>query len=80
MGIKNLMKLIQSVAPAAVKEITLKELMGRTIAIDASMAIYSFLVSLKLAPPRPHGHRALAGRGSLGRRRHAFCEPHKRGG
>lgn len=45
MGIKNLMKLIQASAPAAVKEITQKELMGRTIAIDASMTIYSFLVS-----------------------------------
>lgn len=45
MGIKNLMKLIQASAPAAVKEITLKELLGRKVAIDASMAIYSFLVS-----------------------------------
>lgn len=44
MGIKNLMKLIQTVSPKAVKEITQKELMGRAIAIDASMAIYSFLV------------------------------------
>ncbi len=48
MGIKNLMKLIQASAPAAVKEITLKELLGRKVAIDASMTIYSFLVSAQL--------------------------------
>ncbi|KAA0163340.1 hypothetical protein FNF28_04260 [Cafeteria roenbergensis] len=47
MGIKNLMKLIQASAPAAVKEITLKELLGRKVAIDASMTIYSFLVAVR---------------------------------
>lgn len=50
MGIKNLTKIIQEVAPAAIKEITLKELMGRRVAIDASMAIYQFLV--RWAVPR----------------------------
>jgi flap endonuclease-1 len=49
MGIKNLTKLIQTVAAAAIKEVNLKELMGRTVAIDASMAIYSFLVAVRSA-------------------------------
>ena len=49
MGIKNLSKLIGDCAPAAVRELNLKELMGRTIAIDASMAIYQFLVAVRSA-------------------------------
>lgn len=49
MGIKNLSKLIGDCAPAAVRELSLKELMGRTIAIDASMAIYQFLVAVRSA-------------------------------
>lgn len=44
MGIKQLMKLIVDEAPAAVKEHQLANYNGRIIAIDASMAIYQFLV------------------------------------
>jgi hypothetical protein len=43
-SIKQLTKLISDLAPAAIKEETLAELNGRKIAIDASMAIYQFLV------------------------------------
>lgn len=44
MGIKNLTKLIADLAPEAIKEQALAELTGRKVAIDASMAIYQFLV------------------------------------
>lgn len=46
MGIKGLMKLISDEAPDAVREHELVNFNGRRIAIDASMAIYQFLVSL----------------------------------
>jgi hypothetical protein len=44
MGIKNLTKLIADEAPGAIRERTLKSFNGRTIAIDASMALYQFMV------------------------------------
>jgi hypothetical protein len=44
MGIKNLTKLISEMAPGIIREGELKEFTGRRIAIDASMAIYQFLV------------------------------------
>lgn len=44
MGIKSLTKLISEVAPGIIRESELKELTGRRVAIDASMAIYQFLV------------------------------------
>lgn len=44
MGIKGLMKLISDEAPEAVKEYTMANYNGRVVAIDASMAIYQFLV------------------------------------
>ena len=44
MGIKGLTKLLSDEAPDAVTEHELKNFNGRTIAIDASMAIYQFLV------------------------------------
>ena len=43
-SIKQLTKLLSEFAPASVKEQTLADLNGRKIAIDASMAIYQFLV------------------------------------
>ena len=49
MGIKQLSKLLNDNAPAATKTITLGELNGRKIAIDASMAIYQFLVAVRSA-------------------------------
>jgi flap endonuclease-1 len=47
MGIKQLTKLIQEFAPAACKEQGLGDYNGRKIAIDASMAIYQFLVAVR---------------------------------
>eukprot|EP01029_Cantina_marsupialis_P028643 TRINITY_DN777817_c0_g1_i1.p1 TRINITY_DN777817_c0_g1~~TRINITY_DN777817_c0_g1_i1.p1 ORF type:complete len:382 (+),score=145.79 TRINITY_DN777817_c0_g1_i1:46-1191(+) len=49
MGIKSLTKTISEEAPDAVKEVTMKSLVGRTVAIDASMAIYQFLVAVRSA-------------------------------
>ncbi len=40
MGIHKLMSLIQAEAPDAIKEVMIKSLNGRTVAIDASMAMY----------------------------------------
>jgi flap endonuclease-1 len=45
MGIHKLMSLIDEKAPNAVKEIQLETLTGKVVAIDASMAIYQFLIS-----------------------------------
>ena len=44
-GIKGLTKLITDLAPGAITEKELKNYLGRKVAIDASMAIYQFLVS-----------------------------------
>ena len=43
MGIKGLMKLISDEVPSCVREISMSQLSGRTVAIDASMALYQFL-------------------------------------
>ena len=48
-SIKQLTKLINDNCPGAVKEGTLGDLNGRKIAIDASMAIYQFLVAVRSA-------------------------------
>ena len=45
-GIKGLTKLITDLAPGAIKEQELKNYLGRKVAIDASMAIYQFLVNI----------------------------------
>lgn len=47
MGIKNLSKLIADHASHAIKEVEFKSLFGRKIAIDASMAIYQFLIAIR---------------------------------
>ncbi|KAH0794278.1 Flap endonuclease 1 [Histomonas meleagridis] len=47
MGVKNLMKFIEKHAPSAIKKIRIDQLMGKTIAIDASLQIYQFLVSVR---------------------------------
>ena len=47
MGIKNLMSLINDKAPKAVKSMPIDMLTGKTIAIDASMAIYQFLIAMQ---------------------------------
>lgn len=46
MGIKGLTKLLTTSAAASIKQSVLSKYTGRTIAIDASMLIYQFLVCL----------------------------------
>eukprot|EP00940_MAST-03C_sp_MAST-3C-sp2_P002191 g2191.t1 len=55
MGIKGLMRVINEKAPGAVKEMTIKGFTGRTVAIDASMAIYQFLVAVRTAQQSGNG-------------------------
>ena len=47
MGIKQLNKLLSDEAPGCMKEANLSSLNGRKIAIDASMAIYQFLIAVR---------------------------------
>eukprot|EP01063_Lacrimia_lanifica_P022156 TRINITY_DN29835_c0_g1_i1.p1 TRINITY_DN29835_c0_g1~~TRINITY_DN29835_c0_g1_i1.p1 ORF type:complete len:389 (+),score=175.96 TRINITY_DN29835_c0_g1_i1:63-1229(+) len=49
MGIHGLMKLINDKGPACVKEGEIKAYFGRTIAVDASMSIYQFIIAMKMA-------------------------------
>jgi flap endonuclease-1 len=51
MGIQGLMKLISEEAPLAIKEQDMEELTGRKIAIDASMAMYQFLIAVRSSGP-----------------------------
>ena len=44
MGIHGLMKLLSEECPEAIKEHDMDYLTGRKVAIDASMAMYQFLV------------------------------------
>merc|ERR1712032_993949 len=46
-GIKGLAKLLSDEAPDCIREVELKSLHGRKIAIDASMAIYQFLIAVR---------------------------------
>lgn len=46
MGIHGLSKLLSDEAPGCMKEIDLDALTGRKVAVDASMAMYQFLVSV----------------------------------
>lgn len=48
MGIKGLSKLISTYAPRAMKEVDPKKYTGRLIAIDASVMIYQYLVSINV--------------------------------
>lgn len=47
MGVKGLNKLIKEHSPNAYKEYELKNLFGRKVAIDASMCLYQFLISVR---------------------------------
>ncbi|RLN89228.1 hypothetical protein BBJ28_00002615 [Nothophytophthora sp. Chile5] len=48
MGIKGLMKLLQEEAPSCIKEVEkMSALAGRAVAIDASMALYQFLIAIR---------------------------------
>eukprot|EP01059_Diplonema_ambulator_P005513 TRINITY_DN15262_c0_g1_i1.p1 TRINITY_DN15262_c0_g1~~TRINITY_DN15262_c0_g1_i1.p1 ORF type:complete len:406 (+),score=136.31 TRINITY_DN15262_c0_g1_i1:46-1218(+) len=49
MGIQGLTKLLSDKAPGCIKETEMKSYFGRTIAIDASMSIYQFLIAMKMA-------------------------------
>uniref|UniRef100_A0AAV1VL81 Flap endonuclease 1 n=1 Tax=Peronospora matthiolae TaxID=2874970 RepID=A0AAV1VL81_9STRA len=50
MGIKGLMKLLQEEAPSCIKEVEkMSALAGHTVAIDASMALYQFLIAIRSA-------------------------------
>jgi len=47
MGIKGLSKLLQELAPSSFKEQELKSYFGRILAVDASMALYQFLIAVR---------------------------------
>eukprot|EP00588_Corethron_pennatum_P011105 CAMPEP_0194272680 /NCGR_PEP_ID=MMETSP0169-20130528/6175_1 /TAXON_ID=218684 /ORGANISM="Corethron pennatum, Strain L29A3" /LENGTH=408 /DNA_ID=CAMNT_0039015399 /DNA_START=50 /DNA_END=1276 /DNA_ORIENTATION=- len=47
MGIKGLAKLLSDEAPECIEEQPLNSLQGRRVAIDASMAIYQFLIAVR---------------------------------
>mmetsp|Transcript_21042 Transcript_21042/g.41699 ORF Transcript_21042/g.41699 Transcript_21042/m.41699 type:complete len:456 (+) Transcript_21042:54-1421(+) len=49
MGIHGLMSLIQDEAPGALKEQDIKAFTGRKVAIDASMAMYQFIIAVRSA-------------------------------
>jgi hypothetical protein len=49
MGVKHLMKFIEKYAPFSLHKTTIANLFGRVIAIDASLQIYQFLVSVRHA-------------------------------
>lgn len=51
MGIKGLAKLLSDEAPDCIREVEFKSLHGRKIAIDASMAIYQFLIAVRSGGP-----------------------------
>ncbi|GAA99233.1 hypothetical protein E5Q_05927 [Mixia osmundae IAM 14324] len=47
MGIKGLTNLISDVAPKAIRQLEMKNLFGRKVAVDASMSIYQFLIAVR---------------------------------
>ncbi|OEU20030.1 PIN domain-like protein [Fragilariopsis cylindrus CCMP1102] len=51
MGIKGLAKLLSDEAPDCIREVEFKSLHGRKVAIDASMAIYQFLIAVRSGGP-----------------------------
>ncbi|CAM9198052.1 unnamed protein product [Chrysoparadoxa australica] len=55
MGIHGLTKLLQDECPEALKEIEIKSLTGRKVAIDASMTMYQFLIAVRQGSD---GHQA----------------------
>ena len=48
MGILGLAKLVADCCPEAIKELEMGSYFGRKIAVDASMAIYQFLIAIRL--------------------------------
>jgi len=60
-SIKQLAKLLAAEAPACIKEVKIADFNGRKLAIDASMAIYQFLVRARRpARPRARGRARAA--------------------
>jgi len=51
MGIQGLAKLLSEEAPDCIREVSLSSLQGRKIAIDASLAIYQFLIAIRSGGP-----------------------------
>mmetsp|Transcript_326 Transcript_326/g.633 ORF Transcript_326/g.633 Transcript_326/m.633 type:complete len:443 (+) Transcript_326:94-1422(+) len=51
MGIKGLAKLLSDESPDCIREVPLSSLHGRKIAVDASMAIYQFLIAVRSGGP-----------------------------
>ncbi len=47
MGIQNLMNMIKKYCPEAIRKIDIKELKGKTIAIDTSMLIYRYVIAIR---------------------------------
>lgn len=47
MGIHGLMKLLSEECPEAIKEQEMENMTGRKVAVDASMAIYQFLIAVR---------------------------------
>eukprot|EP01083_Nonionella_stella_P041433 112359_1 len=55
MGIKGLSKLIADNAPSALREVDIKSLFNRKIAVDASMSMYQFLIAVRSDGPGGYG-------------------------
>jgi len=51
MGIKGLAKLLSDESPDCIRDVPLSSLHGRKIAVDASMAIYQFLIAVRSGGP-----------------------------
>ncbi|EJT98669.1 PIN domain-like protein [Dacryopinax primogenitus] len=47
MGIKGLTQLLSEHAPKALRDVEMKTLFGRKVAVDASMSIYQFLIAVR---------------------------------
>ena len=47
MGIQGLAKLIADKCPEAIIENELKNYFGRTVAVDASMSLYQFVIAVR---------------------------------
>lgn len=47
MGIKGLTQLLQDMAPGCLREDSIKNYFNRKVAIDASMALYQFLIAVR---------------------------------
>ena len=67
MGIHGLMKLLSDECPDAIREMDLANFMGRVVAVDASMAIYQFLVAVRSSGPEGTSHMLMNAAGEVTR-------------